>query len=256
MQDGNPIASEVRRTAIHTGIAALLLLLFANQFAFPKAVTNAFEVGDTLFNYVLRIGGAAMALVTIALLSGHHLALVADAAASCAVGAGLAASGALLIVGGGGLQVNFVLDGIFGVMFIASGIRSWRLYGVIAEALRGHRRTAGEWTAPRETVPAPLIHANATPLSDAPSRQSAFPSEHTEPRDPIARTTEHQLEWHDEPQSARRPIRSATAAKDAITQPTPVSSAPHSNPGDEIAAPAPEGGYLAAFAKRKDAPTE
>lgn len=115
------IAAAVRSRALWPGIAAVLLCYFG-FFYYSGGVTTG---GWVLF-YTLRLGGVAMAVSTLLLLTGWKTALAIDGIASMLIGGGLFASGVLMISGD---TTQGLLNLVFGYMFVSSGwsgYNDWR----------------------------------------------------------------------------------------------------------------------------------
>ncbi len=92
------VSARVRHNAGSAGLAALCLLFFGFfRFALPT-VTNLFTLGDAIFNYTLRAGGVAMAVIALWLLLGRPVTLIVDAVATVAIGVLLALSAVMMIL--------------------------------------------------------------------------------------------------------------------------------------------------------------
>ncbi len=123
--------SRVRQNVFPAGVAALILLYFGFAVFEFQAVKDTFTLGDTLFNYTIRIGGIALAILAAASLSGRAVVLLADAFVSILVGAGLILGG-LLMMAGGAMTTGYFLYLIFGGLFVSSGMRNLRDYRKIS----------------------------------------------------------------------------------------------------------------------------
>lgn len=121
------IAAAVRSRALWPGIAALLLCYFG-FFYYSGGVTTG---GWVLF-YTLRLGGVAMAVSTLLLLTGWKTALAIDGIASMLIGGGLFASGMLMISGD---TTQGLLNLVFGYMFASSGWSSYSDWRWIAGSI-------------------------------------------------------------------------------------------------------------------------
>lgn len=126
------IASRVRQNTASAAVAAICLIVFGffGFFSIPK-VTDLFTLGDAAFNYTLRIGGVLMAVIAVWSFLGRVTALLADAMVSVAIGCLLIFSGVAMIIGGGGVSLNYGLYVLFGGMFISAGLRNWRDFSLL-----------------------------------------------------------------------------------------------------------------------------
>ena len=113
------VKQQTRSTAASAGISAALMLYFGYSSFFVDSA------GGMTLEYTLKVGGWAMAVSALGLLTGMGLALLFDALASMVVGLGFLGCAALLLPGG---DLQGLLCGVFGFMFISSGLRSWHGY--------------------------------------------------------------------------------------------------------------------------------
>jgi hypothetical protein len=107
----------IRSRAIWSGIAALLLCYFGFSGSWV-----VFSTSGWIYVYTLQLGGVAMAVCTLLLLSGWRTALAIDGIASMLIGGGLLASGLLMLIGG---AMQGLLNLVFGYMFASSGWSSY-----------------------------------------------------------------------------------------------------------------------------------
>ena len=113
----------VRATALWAGLGAVIMLFFGyrGEWEFPDS--NPMRTGAMIFVYTLKIGGWVMAVEALWLLTGARAALFCDGAVTMLIGLLLVAGGLLMTPGSIGKAVLFIL---FGLLFIHSGLRSWR----------------------------------------------------------------------------------------------------------------------------------
>ncbi len=118
----------VRRNWIWAAGAAGVML----YFGIPATGLDAFAPqrhGWMLFVYTLQFGGGAMALSAVLSLTGVPLALLYDAIVSVFIGVALAVSGVLIYAG---KPHQAVFNVLFGLVFVHSGYRNFREFGVVA----------------------------------------------------------------------------------------------------------------------------
>lgn len=159
------VAAAVQANVSSALVAGLSLALFGFfMFSIPE-VKDTFTLGDAIFNYTLRIGGAAMLLAAAACLTGRPAALVFDAVMSTLVGIGLIVSSVLMIYGAGGAGINQILYLLFGGMFISAGVRNGRLYGSVSAVPL--TETTRDRSSTRTEVPAaPPVHGGTSSLAE------------------------------------------------------------------------------------------
>ncbi len=255
------IASRVRQNTVSAAIAAICLIVFGffDFFSIPK-VTDLFTLGDAAFNYTLRIGGVLMAVIAVWSFSGRVTALLADAMVSVAIGCLLIFSGVAMIVGGGGVSLNYGLYVLFGAMFISAGLRNWRDFSLLkasqSPAARDDPISFGPPPTPfvEDELPVPPSSSLAGRLRERMAdRNGAKPgplSEAPASTPPISKPTSS---------IAERPGESPTLKDAQIAEATPPAldnepilgadetSDPHSTKEDKDDQPPPDG-FLASFA--------
>ena len=212
----------VRSSAWSRALAAVLMLYFAyasGRFPLPEG-TGPFEIGGRIFIHTLEIGGVAMLLATLYLLTGMVSALLFDAAASVAIGALFCIAAALMMFGGGGGLVCGVY-GVFGVLFFMSGVRTGRDW----TRLRGSSRTG--------------MGRSQDQLAAASAPSASLASQLREERS--------------RSEDARRTAPDAPSTTQPSGEPTvdapPVAADPPAIPENEVTGPE---GFLASFAPEDD----
>jgi len=124
-------AQRVRSQLFPALIGAALMLYFGFvQMAEPTG-TDLFNRAAWVFYQTLRLGGVAMALVAASLLTGHPLALIADAVVTVICGLLFVGTGGGMLLGGGEM-IQIVINLFCGTSFVSSGMRSWKGYYNIA----------------------------------------------------------------------------------------------------------------------------
>ncbi len=111
----------IRRQAMWTAIAAVLLLVFGFGFQ----VRGLFLAGQIL-EYTLKIGAFLMIISTVLLLTGAAFALIVDGFFTIAIGAALAVSGVIWLIKAPGLQG--ILNIVFGYLFASAGWHNFKLH--------------------------------------------------------------------------------------------------------------------------------
>lgn len=119
-----------KQNAFFAGIAGLMML----GYAFGMGMSPRFDHGPVyafsfnLFDWMLKIGGAALLIVAALCFSGRSIGMFLDAIVSKLCGIIMVGCAVCWTVYEGGLDLTNLLIGIFGVMFIKSAITNWRLY--------------------------------------------------------------------------------------------------------------------------------
>ena len=124
-------AHHVTRNFWPIAIFAALLLFFGFYWFQRPSGSGVFLIGDTLFQYTLRIGGIVMAALALSSLTGKLGVLALDGVGSVAIGVLLIGS-ALLMLAGGDRSINQFIYIICGVMTASSGWRNWRDYRILS----------------------------------------------------------------------------------------------------------------------------
>ncbi len=137
----------VRSTALWAGLAAVIMLFFGYRGDWELPEANPMRTGAMIFVYTLKIGGWVMAVEALWLLTGARAALFCDGAVTMLIGLLLVAGGLMMTPGNIGQAVLFIL---FGLLFIHSGLRSWR------------DAVACSYPSPDEPSTAPPAAANAS----------------------------------------------------------------------------------------------
>lgn len=113
----------VRSTALWAGLAAVIMLFFGYRGDWELPESNPMRAGAMIFVYTLKIGGWVMLVEALWLLTGARAALFCDGAVTMLIGLLLVAGGLLMTPGNIWQAILFIL---FGLLFIHSGLRSWR----------------------------------------------------------------------------------------------------------------------------------
>lgn len=121
----------VTRNFWPVAIFAALLLFFGFYWFQGPSGSGVFLLGDTIFQYTLRIGGIVMAVLALLSLTGKLGVLALDGVGSAVIGVLLIIS-ALLMMAGGDRSINQFIYMICGAMTISSGLRNWRDYRVLS----------------------------------------------------------------------------------------------------------------------------
>jgi len=269
-----------RGNAFPAAIAALCLLYFGFFGGYVQpTVTDLFSLGNLIFFYCLRIGGVAMALIAAVSAAGAPVVLVCDAVVSVAIGALFVTSaGMMLIDGGGGLNPFLMI--VFGALFISAGVRNGRAFMAIRCAAADYGARAGgnparmsgmHADAPRRERAAPAAAADASPALPSDSLASRLLERSRDAERTAGRPKEPESpDATPPPRAAGGSARPAAAQPPAVPADAPPRSSPPAPSMGSAAAPAealdpanaappaspppdpPEGGFLAAFAPRKD----
>ena len=117
------IAARVRQNAGSAALAAALLIYFGFFGLGMPDPTDLFGWANLVFVYTLRIGGVAMAVITVGSLVGHRTILMVDAVVSISIGALLNHTGVLMLVDGGG-AFQTIINVFCGGMFFSAGRRN------------------------------------------------------------------------------------------------------------------------------------
>lgn len=233
--------ARIRSNVSSAGFSGALLLFFGLfMFAFPTVPAEGktwFYIGDTLFNYTLRVGGSMMLLVALVSTSGKPIALLCDCVASVIVGLCLLTAGVMMIADNGA-WLNPVLMIAYGLMMISTGSRSGREFAAInAEAKKLRPRSQDQvdrLTAEnrRDTESAPTQSGSST------KGNLAAELRRRRERDEVATTDA---------------IDAPKARPSPPSQPANVpalSADPSTSTASNTPAPAPPGGFLASFANK------
>ncbi len=216
------LRSAVRASAWGPGLAALLLLYFAyagGRFQVPEG-TGAFEIGGRIVVHTLEIGAWLMVLVTLCLVIGRVWALLFDAVASILVGSALCVAAALIMFGGGG-GFQSGLYGVFGLMFVLSGVRTGR-----------------EWSRLRWFVEVAPGESNA-PTPETPAPTDSLPSQ--------LRKSMARVEGDDRTEAGS--VATAPPPAESVAEIEPAAPKPPPGATDDVASPE---GFLASFAPEDD----
>ena len=173
------------------------MLFFGYRADWPLPDTSVPRAGTYLFVYTLKIGGWVMLVEALWLWTGRRAALVCDGVVTVSIGM-LLVLGGLLMTPGNWKAILFV---VFGLLFIHSGLRSWRDARELLPASSGP--SAGD--GPPDTGPTDA----AQPAADAPeaqvpgettNRDAAAPDRPAEPPAPEGHLSEfaEQEELEDE----------------------------------------------------------
>lgn len=210
----NDIAALVRRNAVSAAIGAACLIYFGFYVSAVPNVTSLFSFGDALFVYTLRIGGVAMISIALGCLTGRIVFLLLDALASVPIGSGLIVSAVLMMAGGGGFSINFLLYVVFGGMFISAGLRNGRFYA--------------EWKT-RAPRPDSFVKTKAVGVAAVPPQ-------------PLA-NNDDPAPFFSQPErvSSEANAQQSEVGRDPVTQIDPDESIPDRDASDS-------GGFLASFA--------
>ena len=135
MRIGSKAIDVVARVRSNTGSAAFVgaLLIVYGFFWFRgpgETDTGPLLVGSTMFHWTLRLGGILLITIAVWCSIGVPIALLLHTILSALVGALLAVSGALMMIGGGfGVEwIGYVIYIICGVTLITTGVQDFRDY--------------------------------------------------------------------------------------------------------------------------------
>jgi len=123
-------AREVRSQVVWAAISAVLLL----YFGWGRGEVINYTSGAAILDWTCKIGGLAMALSTLVLLTGKPWALLYDGVAALAIGVGIFLGGVLWL--GGGIDTQGLLMLVFGYLFAQSG---WHSYSMWSDSNTGAR---------------------------------------------------------------------------------------------------------------------
>jgi len=177
----NPdLAGRIKTQAASAWIGAALLLFFGFGYLSEPSGTDLFAKAYWVLLQTLRVGGIAMAVVALFLMTGQAMALACDAFVSIAVGLLLIGTGVVMFVDGGDI-VQSAINVICGSGFASSGRRSWQAYA----AMRAR--------APSPSEPPPLTRGDqgGSPVSP-PTRNAKKEPRKEESSDPL-RTSNFEL---------------------------------------------------------------
>jgi hypothetical protein len=153
----------VRSQALWAAIAAAMMLYIG--FTYSLAV-DAFPA--QLLFMTLRYGGIAMAVSAVLLLTGWPAALMIDGVFAMIIGAALALAGALWIIEIRTVDLQTILQLVFGYLFFTSGLRGFRDYCKLGEITASAAEEVVTATAPgHATGTPPIRRANRWPPSSA-----------------------------------------------------------------------------------------
>lgn len=124
-------AQRIRSQVSSPLIGAALMLYFGFVHMAEPSGTDLFGRAAWVFFQTLRIGGVAMAVVAAALMTGHPLALILDAAVTMICGLLFLGTGVAMLLDSGDM-VQILINLFCGTSFVSSGMRSWRGYETIA----------------------------------------------------------------------------------------------------------------------------
>lgn len=229
------LIDSVRRNAGSVGIAAALLIYFGFLAGLISPTgTSLFDWGNWIFFHTLRVGGIAMAGITVWSMLGRPVALLADALVSIVIGVLFVLSGVIMLIDGGRGQA--FLNIIFGVMFASAGVRNGRVWaGRMTTRTNSADNEPGVFEAAgRSDVPEARP---AESISSAPAKPTdAFTSEET--TEPISPTKPYEAGAFEESVEP-------TASTDGLPESEPPDDG---SPESEPPTPDAPGGFLASFA--------
>ena len=148
MPDIDPAESKrrVRSTALWAGLAAVIMLFCGYRIEWPQPEASLPHAGTLVFKYTLQIGGWVILAEALWLLTGARAALVCDGVVTVLVGMLLVLGGLLMTPGSIWRAILFI---VFGLLFIHSGLRSWR------DARELSAASVGDAPAPLADAPDP-----------------------------------------------------------------------------------------------------
>jgi len=147
------MSEHAKRNAAYTVFAGLILLAYGWLHSFQGISDDAFYVTTIhVFNWMLRIGGAALVLVAIVCYLGCHAGLLMDAMISALCGVVMGFCGIYWIVYDG-FNLQCALYVLFGLIFAKAAWASFRSF------------RSGPSTGEPESPPA---HAAAGAAADPP----------------------------------------------------------------------------------------
>lgn len=152
-----------RQNALWAGIGAMLMLYYGWRVGFQGTTSSDFYNATVeFFDWMLKIGGACLAVVAVLCFAGRRVGLLLDVFVSGICGTVMVLC-ALYWLGyglmhGSGVDLQDLLFLIFGGMFVSAARGCWTAYR--ASAAAGRRQTIPT------TVPSPPIHpASVRPVS-------------------------------------------------------------------------------------------
>jgi hypothetical protein len=219
----------VQSNAFAAAIPAALLLFFGFT-----SVPWTDEPSVLLFSWTLKIGGVAFAIIAAASLTGIWHVLIVDAIVSivCGVVFGLTAA---LWTAQGSIALQTLLNGVFCLIFIGAGMRTWRDYwGFPIGTPKPFpvRVPPAESNVEPPRNPGPAATATMEALKRAKGGDTPFPSEK-----PVKEVT------------SMTPIEPVPQTVIAPPAPEPIPAKP---PPRKTPAEPPPSGFLAAFADEDD----
>lgn len=224
------LSAYVRANAGSAALGAACLIFFGYFWGLLRPTgSDTFAIGNLIFYYTLRIGGPLLGIVALLSWAGVVLSLVMDAAVSVIVGLALAASGVLMLAGGG-WGPQSILTLVFAFFFVRAGWHNGRGY------LSLSRRTASRpdgFSSPGQEFPSQPSARLAERLRDARKSRSAPLSD--------ARSVSHLSSAANDP----------VLCSDDASSP-PVNDVEDSTRPSPSATESPQG-YLASFAPRYEA---
>jgi len=248
----------VRQNAASAALAAACLLFFGFFYLSKPTGTDFFSLGNLVFYYVLRVGGVAMAGISLWSCLGRPIVLMVDAVVSVAIGAMFIVSSVMMLLDGGWLA-NGLLVIIFGALFISSGIRNGRAYllldrtrtqRVFGSSVQlglhaGHPETPAQPPAPSGSLAGELLaHSRGTSSSAQPDpsiRESGTTGASSTQDHTPAEMTTSTLDGLPEPADELQSL-DPVSTKETDGQPTELPRVESS----------PEGSFLASFAPKDE----
>jgi hypothetical protein len=211
----------VRSNALYAAIAAVLMLFYGFSGEWVAAAAT--------LEVTLKMGGIAMALSTVLLLTGRPFALLYDGIATMVVGGGLALSGIRWCVDIQAVDFNAALKFVFAALFISSGRRSYRIYKAIT-----HGDSSAAYEEDLEYLPRSDTRHDHTPPPPPDDSLGSHVLDNTRRRKPPQKSTQNPVS---------RPVdETPTTAETNDMAPSPAAR-PESSEPEEV----PDG-FLSSFA--------
>ena len=148
---------EIRGLVGPTALPALFLIYYGFSGGWTPSVAT------TILEYTCKIGGIALAISVLVLLSGRLFALLFNGIVSIPTGLGLVIGGVMWFNQNKGLDLTTIVEIVFGFILLNGGwscISSYRRYAAITGTLNESRDPAGEIST---TTQRAIESASSTP---------------------------------------------------------------------------------------------
>lgn len=178
-----------KQNAFSVGIAAMVMMVYGfvvGGFGMAPDLGPFYETTIHVFNWMLKIGGVALAVIALLSLVGWRPALLCDFLISGMCGIIMASCGVYWTVQEKGFDIQNLLILVFGVMFVRSAMVSWSLFESGGSTVgAGDAPTGGGWFGrkspsgqePQKPAPPEPIHPASIHPSSLPEEGEAPPAE-------------------------------------------------------------------------------